>query len=97
MPGLDGMGVVRKLREKGADVPHIIFVTAHEQYAVEAFRLQAMDYLLKPVDKNRLAETIERAKRALQESRIPEPAVEVQSQSGGKGTATARSKLLVRA
>jgi len=96
MPGLDGMGVVRKLREKGADVPHIIFVTAHEQYAVEAFRLQAMDYLLKPVDKNRLAETIERAKRALQESRGPEPAVEVQSQSGGKGTATARSKLLVR-
>jgi DNA-binding LytR/AlgR family response regulator len=51
MPGLDGMGVVRQLREKGVELPHIIFVTAYDQYAVEAFRLEALDYLLKPVDK----------------------------------------------
>src|ERR1041384_5856976 len=54
MPGLDGMSVVRKLRENGVDLPHIIFVTAYEQYAVEAFRLEALDYLLKPLDKGRL-------------------------------------------
>ena len=57
MPGLDGIGVVRRLREKGIDLPHFIFVTAYDQYAVEAFRLEAMDYLLKPVEKGRLAET----------------------------------------
>ena len=76
MPGLDGIGVVRQLREKNIDLPHFIFVTAYDQYAIEAFRLEAMDYLLKPVDKARLAETIERARRAIQDRQkvhIPEP------------------------
>ncbi len=50
MPGLDGMGVVRQLREKAGDLPQFIFVTAYEQHAV-GLRLEAMDYLLKPVDK----------------------------------------------
>lgn len=93
MPGLDGMGVVREVREKGVESPHFIFVTAYEQYAVEAFRLQALDYLLKPVDKGRLAETIERARRAIQEKRAPE------GSSGGAKAAPApapRTKLLVR-
>ena len=67
MPGQDGMTVVRALRESGIDLPHFIFVTAYDQYAVEAFRLEAMDYLLKPVDKLRLAETIDRARRAAQD------------------------------
>src|SRR5205085_12349261 len=67
MPGLDGIGTVRRLREKNIDLPHFIFVTAYDQYAVEAFRLEAMDYLLKPLDKARLAETLERAQRAVQE------------------------------
>ena len=62
MPGLDGMGVVRQLRLKGVELPHVIFVTAYDQYAVEAFRLEALDYLLKPVDKLRLAESVERAR-----------------------------------
>src|ERR1017187_4252821 len=51
MPGLDGMGVVQRLRENGAVLPHFIFVTAYDQHAVEAFRLEALDYLLKPVDR----------------------------------------------
>jgi len=67
MPGLDGMGVVRQLREREIELPHFIFVTAYDQYATEAFRLEALDYLLKPVDKGRLAETIERAKRTIQD------------------------------
>ena len=88
MPGLDGLGVVGRLREKGIDQPHVIFVTAYEQHAVEAFRLEAMDYLLKPVEKGRLAETIERARRAL-ESRTVEVAP--------RNTPSApRTKLLVR-
>ncbi len=89
MPGLDGMGVVRRLRERDADMPHFIFVTAYDQYAVEAFQLEAMDYLLKPVDKSRLAQSVERARRAIegkQKAEAPEPARAPQ----------ARTKLLVR-
>ncbi len=92
MPGLDGMGVVRRLRENGVDLPHFIFVTAYEQYAVEAFRLEARDYLLKPVDRNRLAESIERARRSMLEKRVPEPAP-----ASKAATSQPRSKLLVRA
>jgi two-component system LytT family response regulator/two-component system response regulator LytT len=67
MPGLDGINLVRTLREKGIPLPYFVFSTAYEQYAVEAFRLEAMDYVLKPVDKSRLAETIERVRRNLQQ------------------------------
>src|SRR3979411_2343332 len=67
MPGLDGLGVVRKLREMNVELPHIIFATAFDQYAVEAFRLEAMDYLLKPIERDRLEETIERARRSIQD------------------------------
>ena len=72
MPGLDGLGVVRSLKESGDELPHFIFVTAYDQFAVEAFRLEAMDYLLKPVEKGRLAETIDRARRLIQDKRSPE-------------------------
>jgi len=89
MPGLDGMGVVRQLRERGVDLPHFIFVTAYDQYALEAFRLEALDYLLKPLDKGRLAETIERAQRVVQERQKDdtEPALRLTPH---------RTKLLVR-
>jgi two-component system response regulator LytT len=92
MPGLDGVGMVRRLRERGVDSPHFIFVTAYDQYAVEAFRLEAMDYLLKPVEKGRLAETIDRARRAVQEKRSPEPLP-----AAKPSTSPPRTKLLVRA
>jgi two-component system LytT family response regulator/two-component system response regulator LytT len=91
MPGLDGMGVVRRLREMGLDSPRFIFVTAYDQYAVEAFRLEAMDYLLKPVDKARLAESVERAQRAVQEKKASEPLAPAKP-----GPATPRTKLLIR-
>ena len=55
MPGLDGLGVIAKLREKNVPLPHFILATAFDQYAVDAFRLEAMDYLLKPIEKDRLA------------------------------------------
>jgi len=92
MPGLDGLGVVRRLREMEIEPPHVIFVTAYDQYAVEAFRLEAMDYLLKPVDKGRLAETIDRARRSIQDRRAaPEPT------QAKASTSTPRTKLMVRA
>ena len=59
MPELDGLGVIRALRKH--EMPLIAFVTAYEEYAVRAFELNAVDYLLKPVDKARLRETLNRA------------------------------------
>jgi two-component system LytT family response regulator/two-component system response regulator LytT len=94
MPGLDGIGVVRRLREMDVDPPHFIFATAYDQYAVEAFRLEAMDYLLKPVDKGRLAETIERARRTIQEKKAT---AEPPAAASKAAMAPQRTKLLVRA
>jgi two-component system LytT family response regulator len=59
MPEVDGIGVVRLL--KRASMPMIAFVTAYDEYAVRAFELNAVDYLLKPVDATRLRETVSRA------------------------------------
>ncbi len=75
MPGLDGLGVIRKAREMGLNLPHFVLATAFDQYAVQAFRLEALDYLLKPIEKERLSETIERIRRDLearQKAEVPE-------------------------
>jgi len=67
MPGLDGMSVIQKLREQNIPLPNFVLATAYDQYALEAFRLEALDYVLKPVEKDRLAVTIERARRVIAE------------------------------
>src|SRR5580693_3814311 len=67
MPGLDGMGVIRKLREKDIPLPHFVMASAYDQYAVEAFRWEALDYLLKPVEHDRLVLAIERARKGIAE------------------------------
>jgi two-component system, LytTR family, response regulator LytT len=90
MPGLDGLGVIRRLQEKDTPLPYFIMATAFEQYAVEAFRLEALDYLLKPVEKERLALTIERARRALEEKAKPAEPV------SPSRPAAHRTKLLIR-
>jgi len=93
MPGLDGLAVIQQLREKGIDPPHFIFVTAYDQYAVEAFRLEAMDYLLKPLDRGRLAETIDRARRVVLEKKSSDP---VPARAAAPAPAP-RTKLMVKA
>ena len=60
MPELDGLGVARRLGGK-ANAPAIVFVTAHDSFAVEAFDLDAVDYVLKPVTSERLERAIARA------------------------------------
>ncbi len=60
MPGMDGLAVARQLG-KSAAAPAVIFVTAHEDFAVEAFDLEAVDYVLKPVAAERLERAIDRA------------------------------------
>lgn len=67
MPGLSGLDVAKKI----AGLCHIVFVTAYDQYAVEAFENEAVDYLVKPVIKKRLMQTIERLKKQLQKSSEP--------------------------
>jgi two-component system LytT family response regulator/two-component system response regulator LytT len=91
MPGLDGLSVVRRLREQNIEPPHVIFSTAYDQFAVEAFRLEAMDFLLKPVERDRLEETISRARRLVAD-RITEPAIPTATPRGNGGF----TKLLVR-
>jgi DNA-binding LytR/AlgR family response regulator len=64
MPELDGLGVVRLLRRD--KLPLVAFVTAYDEYAVRAFEMNAVDYLLKPVEGARLRETINRALERLE-------------------------------
>jgi DNA-binding LytR/AlgR family response regulator len=66
MPEVDGLGVVRLLRKEA--VPLIAFVTAYDAYAVKAFELNAIDYLLKPVSATRLRQTLTRAHERLERS-----------------------------
>jgi two-component system LytT family response regulator/two-component system response regulator LytT len=61
MPGLTGLEVARQIREGGAS-PAVVFVTAFDQRAVEAFEVNAVDYLLKPVEAIRLAEAVQRVR-----------------------------------
>ncbi len=67
MPGLNGLGVIRRLQDRGVPLPFFVLATAHENYAIEAFRLEAMDYLLKPIDRDRLVETLDRIRRVVGE------------------------------
>ena len=68
MPGLTGFEVARRLLRAGIDT-HFVFVTAFDQHAIEAFEVNAVDYLLKPVEASRLATAVERAQRRIQAHR----------------------------
>ena len=65
MPGLDGFGVIQQLTDAGGRAPAIVFVTAYDQYALKAFEVHALDYLLKPFDRERLILALGRARRRL--------------------------------
>jgi two-component system LytT family response regulator/two-component system response regulator LytT len=71
MPGLTGFEVARRLLRRGAEV-QIVFVTAYDQFAIEAFDVNAVDYLLKPVESSRLGTTVDRVRKRLQTER-PSP------------------------
>lgn len=68
MPGLDGFGVIKKLLDKKLPIPQIVFATAFDQYAVKAFEVNAVDYLLKPFDKKRVSQAVEKVRKRVQES-----------------------------
>lgn len=65
MPGLDGFAVLKKLLDKKADPPQVVFATAFDQYAVRAFEVNAVDYLLKPFDRKRVLKTLDKVRARL--------------------------------
>jgi two-component system LytT family response regulator/two-component system response regulator LytT len=66
MPGLDGFGVIKKLLEKKIHLPYFVFATAYDNYAVQAFEVNALDYLLKPIAKPRLEKAIAKLRRMIE-------------------------------
>src|SRR5499427_10976279 len=70
MPGLTGFEVARRMLDNHA-ASHIIFVTAFDRHAIEAFEVNAVDYLLKPVDPNRLEIALQRARKRITSERQP--------------------------
>jgi two-component system response regulator LytT len=69
MPGLNGFKVVEQLAKRD-ELPQIIFVTAYDQYAVQAFEVNAVDYILKPVEKLRLEKAVQRARKQLESEAV---------------------------
>ncbi len=63
MPGMDGFAVLEELPDES--LPAVVFVTAHDEYAIRAFEVEAIDYLLKPFDRARLRQTLLRVRRQL--------------------------------
>jgi two-component system LytT family response regulator len=63
MPGVDGFGVLQAL--EGEDLPHVVFVTAYDQYALKAFEVHALDYVLKPFNAERFGQALQRARAAI--------------------------------
>jgi two-component system response regulator LytT len=71
MPGLNGFAVVEELIRTDL-LPQVVFVTAYDQYAVRAFEVNVVDYLLKPVEKNRLEKAIQRVRHQLESKTVSE-------------------------
>jgi two-component system LytT family response regulator/two-component system response regulator LytT len=97
MPGLDGFGVLKKLVSSKVRLPQIVFATAYDNYAVQAFEVSAVDYVLKPFDKGRIAKAIQRAKKMVETNASPVERLETLVGKLGAPKAAQPVKLLVRA
>lgn len=71
MPGLDGFGVIKRLLELKQPMPQVVFATAYDRYAVRAFEVNAVDYLLKPFSRSRVSQTVTKTKAGLQSAGSP--------------------------
>src|ERR1700761_1707835 len=86
MPGLDGFAVLKKVLalDRKFRLPQIVFATAFDQYAVKAFEVNAVDYLLKPFDNKRVVKTLEKVRaRVSAETAEPQPAQEAEVPTRG--------------
>src|SRR5262245_2172523 len=86
MPGLGGFDVVEAMQSGGAQAPAVVFVTAHEQFALQAFDAQAVDYLLKPFRRDRFASSLARVRQHVH-------ALAVQRARAEDGGETARERV----
>jgi two-component system LytT family response regulator len=93
LPGASGLEVLSRVRHQ----PAVIFTTAYDRYAVSAFELEALDYVLKPFGEARLMEALRRARRALND-RDPEPVRDraARALAGGTGSAGPLTRFFVR-
>src|SRR5256885_4603143 len=98
MPGLDGFGVLKKIVDRKMKMPRVGFATAFDQYAVQAFDVNAVDYILKPFDKARIAKAIARARKMLEtQTSATERLEQLVSQLGGaKQSSSPPVRLLVK-
>jgi len=98
MPGLDGFGVLQKLVERKLKVPHVVFATAFDHYAVQAFDVNAVDYVLKPFDKARISKAIQKAKKEIEAQTSPTERLEqlVSKLAAPKAAAAQPTKILIR-
>src|ERR1700750_369414 len=96
MPGLDGFGVIKKLLDKKVALPKIVFATAFDQYAVKAFEVNAVDYLLKPFDKRRVAQSIQKVRAKMESGASPNDKLETLVRMLESQKEQATSKVLIR-
>lgn len=99
MPGLDGFGVLQKLVERKLKVPHVVFATAFDHYAVQAFDVNAVDYVLKPFDKARIQKAIQKVKREIESESSPTERLEQlvsQLAAAPKPASSQPAKVLIR-
>ena len=98
MPGLDGFGVLKKIVAAKMKMPHVVFATAFDQFAVQAFDVNAVDYVLKPFDKARIAKAIARARKMVEtQTSATERLEQLVSQLGAaKQNSSPPVKVLVR-
>jgi two-component system response regulator LytT len=96
MPGIDGFGVIKKLLEKKAWLPFFVFATAYDHYAVQAFEVNAIDYLLKPIARARLEKAIGKIRRELEAVEPTQQKLDRLVQLVEERPVPQRSKLLVK-
>ena len=96
MPGIDGFGVIKKLLEKKVRLPFFIFATAYDHYAVQAFEVNAIDYLLKPIARTRLEKAIGKIRHELEAVEPTQQKLDRLVQLVEERPVLQRSKLLVK-
>lgn len=96
MPGLDGFGVIKKLLEKKLHLPLFVFATAYDHYAVHAFEVNAIDYLLKPIARSRLEKAIGKVRRVMETAESTQQKLDKLVQMVEERPVAQKSKLMVR-
>jgi two-component system LytT family response regulator/two-component system response regulator LytT len=96
MPGLDGFGVIKKLLEKKVRLPYFVFATAYDNYAVQAFEVNALDYLLKPIAKPRLEKAVTKLRYVIETAASTHDKLDRLVQMMEERPAAQKNKLIVK-